>query len=884
MSIAISGLIMTQVAQAAAPTWECRTGPHGGWECLKEGQLVLKEPVPSLQVQQPLPGTKVKTTPEITVQEQTFTTTPLEPIEQRETAPVKEETPQPEPPAQQSVPETELVTAPGKTVPVKAVEAIPEESTKSPATGKPKPPPPPAQTMEPAVAPIGDKGAVASRIDQDLNWEQCGPLHNPGALSKGQAPEGQTLISADAAIIKKHENIAQFSGNVGIHHGDEWLEADRVVFDRTKNTLDVEGNIFYKLPGLLMSGNSAHLDMNTDQGYMKEVEYRLPANHARGHAVLAEIETGNLSHNKEISYTTCRPGDDSWMLRAETLDLDRISGTGTARHAKLAFMEIPFLYTPYIIFPIDDRRQSGFLTPSIGYSDEIGLDIRTPYYFNIAPNQDAILTPRTMSHRGLMLEGEFRYLSKRHQGVLNAEFVPHDRRREEGENTTRGAVSFKSHGVPARSWQIDTNINYASDKDYLEEFGDSLSISSTRHLERRGDIRYNGDGWNFLGRIQGYQMVDKNITASSQPYTRLPQLVIDLNMPDRGMGLTYQLHSEYVYFDHDDTVRGHRLDLQPGISLPMSRSWGYLTPKASLRYTAYALTGQAMGSPDNPDRILPTISLDGGLFFERKDNWFSHALTQTLEPRLFYLYTPKEDQSSLPDFDTAMSSFSFAAMFRENRFSGADRVGDANQLTTALTSRLLNDDTGAELLRTSIGQITYFQDREIQLSGTTVSTRDRDNRSTLAGEISVNLSTNWSGQAAIQWNPHISENKTEKSNVQLRYNDTGDRLFNLGYSYQPGSVEQIDLSARFPLNHKLHAVARWNHSWLYDRTMEAFAGLEYEDCCWATRVMVRRFVNDVNAEGNNGIFLQLELKGLTSIGERIDKFLGESILGYTLDK
>ncbi|MCW8891258.1 MAG: LPS assembly protein LptD, partial [Sedimenticola sp.] len=287
---------------------------------------------------------------------------------------------------------------------------------------------------------------------------------------------------------------------------------------------------------------------------------------------------------------------------------------------------------------------------------------------------------------------------------------------------------------------------------------------------------------------------------------------------------------------------------------------------------------QTVGLNDSPSRTLPTLSIDSGLYFDRSTSWFGNSVTQTLEPRLFYLYTPKEDQSDIPDFDTSNNGFSFANLFSENRFSGPDKVGDANQLTTALTSRNLSAETGEELFRASIGQIFYFRDRDVQLqsSGAVVN----EDSSSVVADVSAKLSTNWRMQAGIQWNPHASQNETENSAFGLHYLDDKQRILNLTYRYTNGSIEQTDLSGRWPISSKLHAVARWNYSILHGKTMESFAGIEYDSCCWITRFVMRDYRSDANSEGNLAMFLQLELKGLTSLGDKIDQFLERGILGY----
>ncbi|MCB1758985.1 MAG: LPS-assembly protein LptD [Gammaproteobacteria bacterium] len=691
------------------------------------------------------------------------------------------------------------------------------------------------------------------------------------------------LVDAEGALIEQNENRILLQGGVEVLQDESLLEADSVSYARDSETMDASGNVYLERPGLRLSAERGHFELATDQGELEGVSYRLSDRGARGNARSADIKSKQLTHFKEIDYTTCRPGENSWQLQAEHLEIDRESGTGTAHHAKVRFMGVPFLYLPYATFPIDDRRKSGFLYPSFGHSDRNGADVSIPYYFNIAPNFDATLTPRVLSKRGAMLAGEFRYLLPSHEGEVRAEILPDDREVEDRTNSTRGAFSTLGSGDLRPGWNYRFDINYASDNDYLDDLGDSLAVTSARHLERVGVLSYQGDDWKLTGMTQYYQTIDDTISLSSRPYHRLPQLLFELNKPRQHYGLNYHLRSEYVRFDHsdDNKVQGHRFDLQPGVSLPLTRSWGFLTPRASLRYTRYALENQGAGLADDPDRVLPTLSLDGGLFFDRSGSWLGEAITQTLEPRLFYLYTPHDDQSEIPNFDSSAASFNFSSLFRDNRFNGSDRVGDANQLTAALTTRIISDASGSERLRLSIGQIFYFRDREVQLSGSTV---NEESSSSLAAELSANPSDNWRFSAGLQWDPHASNDQVERGSFSMRYNDDSERLFNLGYYYTRDSVDQTDLSTRWPLGSRWSMVGRWTYSHLYQETTRAFAGLEYDSCCWRVRLIGQQLLTDVEDDPVNSILVQFQLKGLGGWGRADDQFLEDNIAGYRANR
>ncbi len=744
--------------------------------------------------------------------------------------------------------------------------------------------------LEPALPP---SERAKARIDDGLAWSYCGPRSKNDFAIRGPkdpSEEGQLVhISADAVELWRKQNLAVLEGRVEVDRGAEHVEADWAQYDRGNNLLDARGNIFFEQPGLRIAGAAAHFDLDQREGELQQAEYRLTNANARGSAESAFVEGRDHSRFRNISYTTCRPGDDAWVIDAEELTIDQQAGTGTARHAKLRLKGVPVAYLPYASFPIDGRRKSGFLVPSVGTSDTTGVDVSIPYYFNIAPNLDAILEPRYMSDRGLMLGGELRYLTRRHSGELRAEILPNDQKAGAGDPKTRGAFSFRNQGVLAPRLSSDILFNYVSDDVYLEDFGNSLNVTSRRQLERHGDLRYSWGDWNFLGRLQYFQTVDPNLARVDYPYSRMPQLVATWQKPNQRWGLSYLLDSEYVYFNHPDKdkVRGQRLALRPAVSLPLRRSYGYVTPKASVLLRNYDLVDPAPDQTSNRSLAIPTFSLDGGLTFERRIDWFGRASRQTLEPRLFYLYTPYKNQDDLPVFDTTDIDFSFASLFRENRFTGRDRAGDANQITLALTSRTLDNAQGEELLRASIGEIFYFRDRRVQLPDQPEAT---NSRSTIAAETVARLSRNWSTAFSLFWNP-TGDGQVEVGSASVNYRTPDQKIFNLGYRFNRGvvaadtntRVEDTDVSVRWPFANGIHLIGRWKYSLFYDRTMDSFLGIEYERCCWAVRALARHFITDISSGSNTTFMMQLELKGLGDIGSGIEDFLERGIRGYRID-
>jgi Organic solvent tolerance protein OstA len=717
-------------------------------------------------------------------------------------------------------------------------------------------------------------------------WALCGapepPLVPvpPGARGKPVERNVAAHLSGQRAEAFAR-NFFVLSGNAVAKRADQLLAADRITYDAAQERVEAQGNVRYGEYDLSIEGQSGYLQLDTDQGGLDEVRYRLHDRHGRGTAATMRLESPSLSRFTQVTYTTCNPDDSAWQLKASRLKLNREEGVGTAHHARLALKNIPVFYTPYITFPIDDRRKSGFLVPSFGHSSRSGFDLEIPYYWNIAPNMDATLAPRLLTRRGFQFLGEFRYLTENHHGELYGEGLPDDREFGRG----RGLISFTDSGHFLTP-RLTTNliVHRVSDERYFGDLGNNLSLASITYLESRADLYYAGHGWSLLGRAQDFQTVDETIAPPSRPYRRLPQLLFHGHLSEQRLGLSYALRNEFVRFDHDVGVTGERIDLRPTISLPIAHPAFFLTPSASMSYTQYFLDGRRR-EDSTPTRTLPIVSLDSGLFLERRFTLSSRALLQTLEPRLYYLYVPFEDQSDIPNFDSTALNLRFFELFLDNRFSGGDRIGDANQLTLALTTRLFDALLGSERLRASIGQIIYFRDREVTLPGQPLGT---DRVSHLVAELFAALPYHVKLNAEIQWNPE--QDQLDRGIVRVQYRPARDWILNLAYrsvrnaqKTERESLDQTDVSLVWPLGRQWHMVARWNYSIEDDRTLEVFGGLEYDSCCFALRGIVRRFVRDIEGDVNTSFLLQLELKGLTSIGQKVEELLEERILGYTRD-
>ncbi len=523
-------------------------------------------------------------------------------------------------------------------------------------------------------------------------------------------------------------------------------------------------------------------------------------------------------------------------------------------------------YLPYAQFPIDERRKSGFLAPAIGYNNIEGLDLLLPYYFNLAPNYDATLTPRIVSQRGLLLGGEARYMDRRQQGEYYAALLPSDRI----EDRDRWRYRFRHFLNLGPTWSFHADAQRVSDDRYFEDFGDSLANAAQSVLGSQIALTGRGMDWQAGVVLEDFQLIDPSQPEQVDPYRRLPHIYYDGRFR-QSAGWRYGLAADLSYFDRAEGVTGSRIDLWPYLGWRRERPWGFVESRLAYRYTQYDLDS----GRGNPSRAMPVASLDAGLVFERPLNWGDRPMRQTLEPRAFYLYVPERDQSKLPIFDSAPLDFSYAQLFRYNRFTGADRMSDANQLTLGVTSRFIDDNTGAERGSVSIGQVRYFDPPVVELPG--VQPVDRSG-SVLVSEISYSPTDRWRLSLAQQWDPEFEKTRLSSLRATWQFGDGG--IASARYLYRSGEIEQLDVGGIVPINERWKLIGRFNYSLRDNRSFETLAGFEYRDCCYAVRLISRRYLRSAGFDRQSGIYLELELTGLGRLGRKTGDLLERAILGY----
>lgn len=766
-------------------------------------------------------------------------------------------------------------------------------------------------------------------------------------------------------------------GNVTATQPGRLVSGDQAYLNRDPKSgkicsLDVHNNVVLREPGRLVIAEKGHIDLQSKAGNLFHAIYHFvlgggcePYNagelthpsvplmadpnplikplDAWGIASTVDRYPSGVIDLRNATYTTCAPTSHTWKLSASKIHLDPNSGRGTVYNSWLTFYRIPIFYTPYWNFPIDHRRKTGLLFPTYGHSSRSGYNLATPFYWNIAPNYDATFTPNLYTKRGVLGDAQFRYLTNHSSGIFNGGYIHHDSAfsdfktdaltdfkgnaalgRLENSSLNRYYISWQNATNFNANWSTDINYNYVSDDYVLQDFNPPINTLVPNQLPQEFALNYHDTIWTATGKLLSYETLHPVNTATiTNPYQSLPQLNLAGDWPDQCLGLHYHLGSQFVYFDRSRNPRevtnilnAQRYNLQPSISLPLMNLAGYFTPTFLVTGTAYQIGNQVPNYPSEEHRILPTFDIDSGLYFDRDTHFCGTNYQQTLEPRVFYLWTPYRNQNNLPLFDTALVPFSYDSLFLTNRFSGWDRIGDANQISASLTTRFLETETGAERFRASLGQIYYFRNRVVStaaLPGTPAAassggvvfeqtnligaTSPTKRLSPLAGQLDYHFTPHWNAVANGVWDPFTRQAISASVNVQ--YNPQPNHILNLGYNYirlgdpQPGrpalsyhnDLSLASASLAWPVLERWQVVGGLNYDTIRRFPQSYIYGLEYDSCCWAARFVAgRRFVG-LNQRHNpifdNAFYFQWQFKGLGNIGTgNPANFLIGNIPGY----
>lgn len=756
-----------------------------------------------------------------------------------------------------------------------------------------------------------DEAALSEEQKQSQADGCCGryvepPRDYPDAeLNPDDAP-----LRASSTSTEAQDNVATMKGDVEISQGYRQVRSDTAILNQDERTATLKGNVQLREPGLLMLGKEAHFNLDSGELAVDDATWVFHEAAIRGTAGTVARQEDGMIFIDNATYTTCEPGNNTWTMASSNIAIDPQTGIATAKHVRIKVKDVPIIYLPWIRYPVDGRRASGLLFPEISFSDGNGLDYAQPIYLNLAPHYDATITPRYIQERGEMLELELRHLSRVTETTLGGAWLGDDDGGDvkvdpitqikplQGED--RWVASVDHRGGIGERWGSTIDYTKVSDEDYFRDIGNAtLEVRSQSHLKQFAGLDYRTSHWGLGISATEYQNIINN---TDEQYQQLPRVQAngEYRIQAGAQDILVNLNNQFTVFDHNDKTRvtGDRLRSDYAVTLDKQWLWGYFRPTLKLKHLSYDLDDPlAPGGDDGPSTTVPVGIIDTGLFFERTSSLFGEH-TQTLEPRIYYLHAKSEDQSDNPDFDTDELTFSYQQLFRDERFSGGDRISDAEQVTVALTTRLIDSDTGIERLHASIGQIFYLDDREVALNYSGTNQELHRNDSDLAAEFGALLNKRWRFQSDILYND--DSDQVNKGSFSLRYRGNNKARFNASYRYTredprfvggeefDTNIEQADLSAYLPISRRWSLMARWNQDITNSRELEVFGGIEYNSCCWRAAIIARHWLDrdddllipEEELEYDDGIFLQIQLKGLAGTGGTLDSILSDGIYGY----
>jgi len=697
------------------------------------------------------------------------------------------------------------------------------------------------------------------------------------AQDAGSDEQGRTTIDAE-----RIEGISDLevsaTGAAEIRRDELRIFGESLRYNRELGTAEAEGGVRLQSGVDRFFGPRVQYNTLDDTGSFEQPQYLLQRDRtARGGAERLDILGKDRYRFTKATFTTCQPGQEDWRLEAAELELDYIEEEGRATSPRLRFFDIPILGAPYVTFPLEDRRKSGLLTPYYAQTTTRGFEFGVPYYWNIAPERDLTLTPVTMAKRGFQLKNHFRYLDRPYAGELRVELLPDDK----AFGDSRTGVSWQHAQTlrPGLTAQID--YNKVSDDRYFVDLASQVKQVSVTNLPQDALLTYGGafgsTPYSLQARVNRFQTLQDPLAVIVPPYHRVPQLNFSTAGYDLGGLVDTALPAEYVRFTHPTLIEGSRYSLTPTLAVPFLAPGWFVTPKLGVRHVGYDLDLSVPPESRSPSLSIPWFSLDAGLLFDREARWFGESLTQTMEPRLYYVRVPFKNQDHLPVFDTGLADFSYPQLFTENRFSGGDRFGDANQVTAALTSRFLHAN-GQEAFRATIGQRYYFESERVGL--TPASPLRSSTESDVLAAIGGRLFTNWSFDATTQYNR--IQQRMERYTVGARYSPEIAKVINASYRFQRETIRQIDISAQWPVAAGWYGVGRYNYSLLDSRLLEGLAGFEYNAGCWVFRAVVQR-VQAATQVASTALVFQLEFNGVGQIGtDEAVELLKRNVPGYSV--
>ena len=794
-------------------------------------------------------------------------------------------------------------------------DAAPAAAVPPPAAAPPSPATAPVTEAEPPPASESPAAPAASPVEHALDWtpiaqvppglrdltcQLCeGRYMDPLADEDDSGNPDDADIEAASNSTELQGDLVHFSGGVRVSQGYRHFRGDDATINRETGEAVLSGNVTLREPGVLLLGSRADILTETGEATLENSQFVIHPDHLQGTADLLERDSNGLIHVHNGSFTYCPPGEEDWLVRARTIDLDLDEGLGTARNATVDIAGVPVFYTPWLQFPLDDRRRTGLLWPDFGNDSTGGLDITAPIYFNLAPNYDALYSPRYIEDRGLNHELKTRYMDK-YLGywTVGGTYMNSDHRYKDevppGQSDDRWLGVVRQDGLLDQRWRSRIDYSEASDVDYMKDLEtSSLTAQRRTSLLQMASMDYLGDSWLVNLDVEQYQSLADDI---NDVYKKLPQLTGQYRSSGTPFEVQPILLSQYSNFGADENVvTGERVYSEGGAAFPMNWSYGFLKPTVKYRQLNYELSEAQLYTNSSPSTGSAMASLDSGLYFDRETSFLGIDLLQTLEPRVYYLYSSYENQRDQPDFDTAELTFSYNQLFRETRFSGHDRIDDANRISAGLSTQFIDTDSGQKLFGASLGQIFYLSDRKVRLLSSAPPLDESS--SEIAGDLTFAPTRHLSMRTDMVYDPHSGN--MNSGNVIAGYALDNGTIFNFGYAYnrplqlavlQP-ETEQLTASTFLPISTNWKLFGAINYSIIDNTAIEEMAGVEYENCCWIVRLLHLRYY-DNNTTGFFPDFdnpdlqqehttqVQFVLKGMGGFGSRITNILEDMIRGY----
>jgi len=739
----------------------------------------------------------------------------------------------------------------------------------------------------PALAHAQLAGEAAQPQPIDPPWGmQLAPQLEDHVLQPGQKPA--TFVLGDSTNGTTDQDMA-VKGSAEVRRNTVVIKADALHYDQDTDMADAYGQVRMNNNGTTFAGPEAHMRVDSSEGFMTAPKYHFNVTGGSGSAERVDLLDNERSVFTKGTYTACACADDpAWYIKGSEFDFDTGADEGVAHNGVLFFQGVPVFASPWLSFPLSGERRSGILPPTFSLSSTNGFELSVPYYFNIAPNRDLTVTPRIISKRGVQLQSTFRYLSPTYSGSISGEFLPDDRLTK----TNRYALYIQHNQNFGNGFGGYIYYNKVSDNTYPEDLSSSVNqfMNGTQLLyQQEAGLTYNNGPWSVLAREQHWQ----TLTPSVAPYGREPQLNVKYSKYNVG-GFDFGAEADYTNFHITtaDLTEGQRVVFNPYVSYSVVGPGYFVTPKVQWHFASYNLRNISsdvpVGTPKNFTESIPTLSFDTGLIFDRSVRLFGEDYIQTLEPRLYYVYTPYRNQESAPLFDTAESDFGLAEIFTPNTFVGNDRIADANRLTAAITTRFINPATGDERARFVIAQQYYFQDQRVTLLPNQTSTQAT--HSDLIAGASLKLGAGFASETAFQYN--ADNNQLVKTSVGFGFSPATGKVLNVAYRYTRANttlenqpINQVLVSGQWPLTHRVFGVGRFNYDLGGHRIVDGLVGLQYDADCWTLGVGIQRYANGVNTsaqqQSSTRFLAQLTFKGLSSVDNGLILAFRSSVAGYT---